>query len=199
MRKLTVILSVLALIALAGCAKIPQEQIDAAKAALDAAKQAQADVYAPDSLKAVTDKEAALNAELATQEGKFFKSYDLTSQLANEMKQLADKAKTDAIAAKEQAKADAQTAISTAEAAVTEAREALKKAPKGKGSAADLAAMTGDVDAAAKAIEDAKADQTAEKYLDAKTKADNAKTQLEKVKADVQAAIDMKKGIKPKK
>ena len=79
---------------------------------------------------------------------------------------------------------------------MTDAQEALKKAPKGKGSKADLAAMTGDVDAAAKAIEDAKADITAEKYLDAKTKADGAKAQADKVKGDVEAAIEMKKGHK---
>jgi sRNA-binding protein len=79
---------------------------------------------------------------------------------------------------------------------VTAAREALTKAPKGKGSAADLAAMTGDVDAAAKTIEEAKADVTAEKYLDAKTKAETAKAQAEKVTADIQAAIDLKKGKK---
>jgi hypothetical protein len=194
MRKLLVILSGLILVILAGCASVPQQQIDAAKAALEAAKAAEVETYAPESLKAVMDKEAALNAELATQEGKLFKSYDLATQLADEMKQLAEKAKTDAVTAKELAKNDALAAITAAETAVTETREILKKAPKGKGSAADLAAMTGDVDAAAKAIEDAKADQTAEKYLDAKTKAENAKAQLDKVKADVEAAIALKAG-----
>lgn len=194
MRKLLVILSGLVLVILAGCASVPQQQIDAAKAALEVAKAAEVETYAPESLKAIMDKEAALNAELATQEGKLFKSYDLTTQLADEMKQLAEKAKTDAVTAKEQAKNDALAAITASETAVTEAREILKKAPKGKGSAADLAAMTGDVDAAAKAIEDAKADQTAEKYLDAKTKAENAKAQLDKVKADVEAAIALKAG-----
>jgi membrane-associated HD superfamily phosphohydrolase len=196
MRKLYASLLVLALIALVACAKPPQQQIDAAKTALAAAKTAQADIYAPDSLKAAVDKEAALDAELATQQSKFFKSYKVATQLTTELQQLADKAKADAVAGKEKAKADAEAAIAAADAAVVAAREALTKAPKGKGSTADVAAMTGDVDAAAASIEAAKADMTAEKYFDAKTKADSAKASAEKVSADVAAAIELKKGGK---
>lgn len=196
MRKVLVIVAAVSLILLAACASVPQEQINAAKAAMDKAKAAGAEMYAPESLKAVTDKEAALNAELANQEGSLFKSYDLTAKLAQEMLDLSTKAEADAVAGKEKAKTEANDAVTAAEAAVTAAREALTKAPKGKGSAADLAAMTGDVDAAAKTIEEAKADVTAEKYLDAKTKAETAKAQAEKVTGDIQAAIELKKGKK---
>ncbi len=193
MRKVLFGLMVLALLGLVACAKPPQQLIDSAKQSVEAAKAAEAATYAPDSLKAATSKASALDAELAVQNDKFFKSYKLTEQLANELKTLGDKAKADAVAGKEKAKADAQAAITAAETSVNDAREALKKAPKGKGSTADVAAMTGDVDAAAKGVEDAKADMTAEKFLDAQTKAANAKAQADKVKADVEAAIEMKK------
>ncbi len=197
MRKLLIAaLSVLALIVLAGCASVPQAEIDAATTALTEAKTAGADVYAAESLQAALDKESALNAELATQQGNFFKSYDLTAQLAGELKQLAEKAKTDAVAGKEQAKLDAEAAITATEAAITAAQEALKTAPKGKGSAADLAAMTGDVEAAVNAIAECKTMLGEEKYLDVKTKAESAKAQADKVVADIQAAIEMKKGRK---
>lgn len=196
MRKVYASLLVLALIALVACAKPPQQQIDAAKAAVAAAKAAQADVYAADSLKAASDKEAALDAELATQQSKFFKSYTLATQMTTELQTLADKAKADAVSGKEKAKADADAAIAAGDTAVNTAREDLKKAPKGKGSTADVAAMTGDVDTAAKAIADAKADVTAEKYTDAKTKAEGAKAGAEKVSADIAAAIELKKGGK---
>lgn len=196
MKKIAVILSLALLVVLAGCAKIPQEKIDAAKAALQAAQDAQASIYAADALNAVTGKLAALDAELAVQESKFFKSYDLTAQLADEMKTLAETAKTDAIAGKEKAKNDAQAAITAAETAIVEAQEALKTAPKGKGSQADLAAMTTDVENAGKVIEEAKAAMTTEQYLDAKAKADSAKAAADKVKADVEAAKELKKGKK---
>lgn len=196
MRKVLVAVLMLAILGLVACAKPPQALIDGAKQAVSEAQAAEAGTYAPDALKAATDKAAAMDAELAVQQEKFFKSYKLTEQLANELKTLADKAKADAVAGKAQAKADAEAAIAAAEAAVLTAREDLKKAPKGKGSTADLAAMTGDVDAAQTAIDDAKADMTGEKFLDAKAKADNAKAGAEKVSADVLAAIEMKKGKK---
>lgn len=196
MRKLAASLLVLALIALVACAKPPQQQIDAAKAALDEAKTAQADIYAPESLKAAEDKAAALDQELATQQSKFFKSYKVATQLTTELQDLAAKAKEDAVAGKEKAKADAEAAITAAEAAVTAANEALGKAPKGKGSKADIEAMKADVAAAAQDVEAAKADMTTEKYFDAKAKADGAKAKADQVAADVQAAIEMKKGTK---
>jgi len=194
MRKVLIALLVLVVLGLVACAKPPQPLIDSAKLAVDQAKAAEAATYAPDALRKATDKAASLDQELAVQQDKFFKSYTLTEQIANELTTLAAQAKNDAVAGKEQAKKDSEAAIAAAEAAVATSREDLKKAPKGKGSTADLAAMTGDVDAAQKNIDDAKADMTAEKFLDAKAKADNAKAGAEKVTADVLAAIELKKG-----
>jgi len=198
MRKVWYALLAIALLGLIACAKPPQQDIDAAKAALQAAKQAEADIYAPQSLKAAKDKEAQLDQELATQQNKFFKSYKVAAQLCTELKSLAEKAKADAVAGKEKAKADAEAAITAAETAITTATEDLKKAPKGKGSQADLAAMQGDLDAATAAINEAKGLMTSEKYLDAKAKAESAKTQAEGVSKAVQTAIEMKKGGKKK-
>lgn len=192
MRKALYAMMVVALLGLIACAKPPQAEIDAAKAALQAAKAAEAAIYAPESLKAVTDKEAALDTELATQQNKFFKSYKVATQLTSELKQLAEKAKADAAAGKEKAKGEAEAAIVAAETGIQMAVETLKLAPKGKGSQADIAAMQGDIDAATTAIGEAKADMTAEKYLDAKSKAENVKAQAEKVCSDVKVAWELK-------
>jgi hypothetical protein len=196
MRKLYGALLVLALIALVACAKPPQQQIDTAKAALKAAEEAQADIYAPDSLKAAKDKDAALDAELATQQSKFFKSYKVATQLTTELQAAADKAKEDAIAGKEQAKKDAEAAIAATETAINEAKEILKKAPKGKGSTADVKALEGDIANAETAVNDAKTAMTGEKFKEAKEKADGAKATVDNVKAQVEAAIAAKGGKK---
>lgn len=196
MKKVLVALLAIAILGMVACAKPPQELINGANASVDAAKAAEASTYAPDALKAATDKAAALNAELAIQQEKWFKSYKLTEQIANELKTLGDKAKADAVAGKEQAKKDAEAAIAAAEAAEVAAREILTKAPKGKGSTADIAALTGAVDAAKASIDAAKADMTSEKFFDAKSKADSAKAAAEGVTTEVQAAIDLKKGKK---
>lgn len=98
---------VLALMA-AGCASPPSAAVDAAKAAVDKAVTAGAEQYAADSLKAAQDARAALDAELAAQQGKWFKSYEKTTELAAATQAAGDKAAADAVAAK--AAADAAAA-----------------------------------------------------------------------------------------
>ena len=98
-----------------GCAAPPTAEVDAAKAAVDKAVADHADQYAAETLKAAQEARAALEAELTAQEGKWFKSYDRTKQLAAAAKEAGDKAAADAVAAKE--KADAIAAKEQADAA----------------------------------------------------------------------------------
>ena len=108
-------LSVGLAITVTGCASPPNADVDAAKAAVDKATTAGADQYAAESLKAAQDARAALEAELKAQEGKAFKSYDKTKELAIAAKAAGDKATADAVAGKE--KADAAAAKEQAAAA----------------------------------------------------------------------------------
>jgi TonB family protein len=94
-------------ITVAGCASPPNADVDAARAALDRANTAGAGQLAAESLKAAQDSGAALDAELKAQEGKWFKSYDKTRELALAAKAAGDKAAADAVAAKEIADAAA--------------------------------------------------------------------------------------------
>lgn len=102
-------------IVVAGCASPPSADVDAARAALDKATSDRADQYAAESLKAAQDARAALDAELKAQEGKVFKSYGRTRELAVAARAAADKAAADAVAGKE--KADAVAAKEKADAA----------------------------------------------------------------------------------
>jgi protein TonB len=105
----------------AGCGAPPAADIDAAKAAVDKAVTDGAGQYAAESIKAAQDAQAALDAELKVQEGKWFKSYDKAKELAAAAKAAGEKAAADAVAAK--AEADAIAAKEKAEA---EAREQAK-------------------------------------------------------------------------
>jgi TonB family protein len=104
-------------ITVAGCASPPNADVDAAKAALDRANTARAGQFAAESLKAAQDAGAALDAELKAQEGKWFKSYDKTRELAVAAKAAGDKAAADAVAAKENADAAAVKAKAKAKVA----------------------------------------------------------------------------------
>jgi protein TonB len=92
-------------VAMTGCATPPSTEVDAAKASVEKATAAGASQYAPDSLKAAQDAEAALDAELKAQDEKWVKSYDKAKELAAAAKTAADKAATDATAAKDKAEA----------------------------------------------------------------------------------------------
>jgi TonB family protein len=109
MRRLSVILLVLTFAT--ACGTRPASEIDAAKAALDRAS-ASAAQYAPESLKAAQDANAALDAELAAQDARWIKSYDRANELATSARLASEKAITDAAAGK--ARADAAAAAAAA-------------------------------------------------------------------------------------
>lgn len=187
-----------AIVGLMACAKPPQAEIDAVNAALDEAKNAEAEIYAPDSLKAAQDAISAMQAELDVQNGKFalFRSYEKAKELANAAKDAAVKAKDDAAANKEQVKSEAETLMNEVQTALTEANDLMKKAPKGKGSQADLAALQADLDTVQPMIDEAKASFDGGKFMDAKTKLEEAKAKVSSVKDAITNAIEMAKGKK---
>lgn len=84
----------------AGCGSLPQSDIDLAKASLDKAAAAGADKYASGSMKAAQQAQAALDAEVTAQEGKWFKSYGKSQDLAIAVQAAADKAAADAAASR---------------------------------------------------------------------------------------------------
>ena len=180
-------------LSMAGCAAPPTAEIDSAKVSLDQAKTAGAAEYATGSLTAAQDAQAALDAELATQNQKWLKTYTKATELANAAKAAAEKAAADAAAGKAKAKADATAAIERAKTALADAQALLEKAPKGKGSAADLEAMKTDLANAAASITDAEAALNSERLVDAKAKAESATTAATNVKTAVETAMAAKK------
>jgi TonB family protein len=99
----------------AGCASPPNADVEAAKGALANATAADAGQYAPESLKAARDAQAALDAELQAQDAKWIKSYDRSKELAATAKAAGEKAAADAASGK--ATADAAAAAVAAKAA----------------------------------------------------------------------------------
>ncbi len=112
-----IVILVLGLAVMAGgCGAPPTADIDAAKTAITSATAAGAGQYSAASLKAAEDAQAALDAELKAQEGKWFKSYDKAKQLAAAAKEAGDKAAAEAVAGKAEADAAAAKAKAEAEA-----------------------------------------------------------------------------------
>lgn len=199
MRKmLAVVPAVLVLAMMVGCAKPPQPAIDAANAALASAKTAEAGDYAADSLKSAEDAVAALQTELKAQEEKFalFRSYKKSEELAAAAKTAGEKAASDAGAAKEAAKAAATQGLAELKTALDETKMLLDKAPKGKGTQADLEMMKNDLMTVESSVADAENALNAGKYKDAQAKIDAAKQTVANTKAAIEQAVAAKAGRK---
>jgi protein TonB len=103
-RAFVVILPVL-VISVTACSSPPTAEVDAARQSIATASSAGADKYAAESLTQAQTAEAALDAELKTQDGKLIKSYDHARELAVAAKTAADKAAADATSERERADA----------------------------------------------------------------------------------------------
>jgi len=165
----------LAVVAFAiGCAEPPQVEIDAAKAALEAAR-AEASEYAPEALSAAEDAASQLDAELKVQEEKFalMRRYETAKQLAASATEAANSAAQQAAAEKQRLQTQANDLIASAHTLITETQALLEQAPKGKGTQADIAALTADLAAAGTALADAESSVAGGRYKDAVAKAES--------------------------
>jgi hypothetical protein len=196
MKKLSVISAALGVALLTfACASEPKEAVNAAKAALDAARTAGAADYAPEAFAAAETAMASLDAELKVQSEKFSltRSYTKATELAAAATKAAETASAEAATGKEKMKAEVATLLEQVKTALTTTKEMLAKAPRGKGSAADIEAMKSDVAGIEASLPDIDAAMTAGRFKDAKAKAEAAKQGLDKIVADVEAAIAAKK------
>ena len=129
---------------IASCSK-PQQAMDGAKAAIEAAKNEGADVYAAEELKTLEDSLTTAMDEVETQSKKFLKSYGTSKDMLAKVKADAEALKASIPEKKENAKNEALAMIEEAKAAIEEAKAFLEKAPRGKGTKADIDAFTADL------------------------------------------------------
>ncbi len=182
------------------CAKEPTPEIQGAQAALQALSP-EVGEYAPEALSAAQDAQAALNAELKVQQDKFalFRSYEKTKELAAAAQTAAEHAATAAEAEKEKVHTEATAMLSELQTGIEEVKTLLAQAPKGKGTQADLAALSADLSQVEASAGEAEADLGAGKYRDAKAKLEAAKQTAERIKADITAAIEAKNAAKARR
>lgn len=129
MKNLLIVIAGLALVSsLAGCGKPPQEEMNSAKASIEAAAAEGSAKYVAEDDKKVNDAYAAAQEEIKVQEAKWFKNYDKAKQLLAQAKADADALTAKTITAKEEMKLQAVTALDEATIAVTDAKAKLETA-----------------------------------------------------------------------
>jgi anaerobic glycerol-3-phosphate dehydrogenase len=132
------VVTVMIVLVLTSCGKLPQTQIDTAKAAVDSAKLEQADIYVASEFTALQDSLNAYMAEVEIQKSKFFKSYgDVTVKLEALVAEAAT-VKSNSVAKKEEVRKEVEALMAEIAVMITDNNALILKAPKGKEGAAAL-------------------------------------------------------------
>jgi hypothetical protein len=176
---------------LMACAEKPIQGTDSALQALQTAKQAGAEKYAPESLRVAEDEYQKAQEEIAAQDDAFVmtRNYDGANALLVKVVADAEKAKTEAIANRQLFKTEAEGAVVLAKTSLEEAKNLLAQAPTGKGTQADLQALRGDLQAAETTFAEIEAIMAMEDYIGVKAKAESVQALAARVNEQVAQAI----------
>ncbi|OGW45708.1 MAG: hypothetical protein A2Y66_01290 [Nitrospirae bacterium RBG_13_41_22] len=191
------LLGMLVIVLSAGCGKQPTEDITAAKSAVDAVISEGAEKYAPEDAKKINDGLTAAMEEIKTQDGKLMKDYSKAKEMLATVKADAETLKSGMAAKKEEAKNNAIATQEAAKTSVNEAKTILAKAPKGKGSKADIEALKADLKGLEDSLADVQSAMDTEDYAAATEKANSIKEKAAEVSSQVTQAME-KVGTKTK-
>jgi hypothetical protein len=183
-------LAVIAMVAvLSSCGKKPQAEIDAANAAIEAAKTAEAAVYVPAEFAAVQDSLNAVTAEITAKESKLFKNFKgETAKLASVIT-LANKAAANAATKKEEVKAEAANLMTGIKTVIEENVKLIPKLPRGKEGAAVIEQIKADVATVDAAVVEAQGLFDKGSYMDALSKVKAAKEKADGLNAEVKEVL----------
>jgi hypothetical protein len=185
----------LALVSLVACSEAPDTEMKAAETAFAAADQAQAQQYAPELYAQAMDTLQAAKMTAAEQDSKFslFRSYSASKELFVAAQTLVDKANTAAQEEKERVRIQVTDMAAVVKASLDSATVLLTKAPRGKGTKADLELLKGDLSAAQTAYDQAIVEITAGDYLTARTRLESVQAKVTQVSDDIAKAMKLKK------
>jgi len=183
-------LAVIAMVAvLSSCGKKPQAEIDAANAAVEAAKTAEAAVYVPAEFAAVQDSLNAIMADITAKESKLFKNFKgETAKLANVLT-LANTVAANAATRKEEVKAEAANLMTGIKTVIEENVKLIPKLPRGKEGAAVIEQIKADVATVDAAVVEAQGLFDKGSYMDALNKIKAAKEKADGLNAEVKEVL----------
>lgn len=184
-------------VVLAGCAKQPEQEMNAAKASVDAISAEGGEQYAPEETKALADSYGLAMAEVKGQEGKLLKNYDKAKEMLVKVNADAEALKADVAARKEAAKQAAMEAMAAATASVENAKSLVAKAPTGKGTTEDIEALKSDVKGLEDSLPEVQALIDGGDYLAASEKANAVKARANGVSAEITTAMAKVKKAAP--
>ena len=129
------------LVFVTSCGQYPQAELNSAKAALDSAREAGADIYVSEDFNAAIDSFNVASLLVEEQKARFFSNYENAKLKLAEVSTVAEGLIAKTAERKEEFRQQAVAAISQLDVLVKEDLELLVQAPKGKEGAAALEAI----------------------------------------------------------
>jgi hypothetical protein len=171
---------------LSSCGKKPQAEIDAATAAIEAAKVAEAPVYLPAEFAAVQDSMNSINTEITAIESKLFKNFGDVKVKLEQTTAQANQVAANTAVKKEEVKKQVEASIAEMKTVVEENKTLITKAPRGKEGAAVLEQIKTEMATIETAATEAQGLYDKGAYMDA----------LNKVKASQERAVSINTELK---
>ena len=194
MRKALLAVIAISLIVMAGCSKPPEAEMAAAQSALNNAKAAEAEQYAPQAFRMLSDSLNAANAKKTEQDGKFalVRSYGESKAMFERVATMSTDVVNQANAEKERVKAEVTTMMGEIKGMLDSAMVLLDKAPKGKDNKAELELIKNDLTNLGSEWTVAEGDFNGGKYLVARTKFESIKSRIASITAEICKAYEAK-------
>ena len=174
---------------LASCGKVPQVQVDAAKAAVESAKVAQADIYVPSEFAAVQDSLNAVNASIEAKSSKWFKNYKDEQAKLEGIVVTAGQVSANATTKKEQVKLEAETLMTDVNTVIADNKTLITKAPRGKEGKAVLDEITNELTVIEASVVEAKGMYDKGDFMMALDKLKAAKANADSINVELKDAI----------
>jgi outer membrane murein-binding lipoprotein Lpp len=190
MKKYFVFMAVIAATVLfSSCAKVPQAEIDAAKASIEQAKAAQADIYLESEYMALQDSLNAANTVIEEQKSKMFGNYKAAkAKLANVSSQATELA-SKAEVRKEEVKSEVFAAQAEIAQLMTENNSWVEIAPKGKEGKEAIDAIKSDLASINSSVEEINVLLASDQILAAQTKANAAKQKATEINTELKTVM----------
>lgn len=191
MKKYFIVVAIIAVTVLfSSCAKVPQAEIDAAKASLEEAKTAQADIYLESEYLALQDSLNAANTIIEEQKSKMFGNYKVAKEkLANVSLQATDLASKAEIT-KEEIKNDVISSQAEIATLMEENNKWVAIAPKGKEGKEAIEAIKSDLAAINTSVEEINTMLANNDILAAQTKANAAKQKATDINNELKTVME---------
>lgn len=184
------------LVLLNGCAKMPQESLDAARTALEAARTAEAHRYVADEFNALQDSLNAAMAEIEAQNSKFAltRNYDKAKAMLESVAANAQSVIDKAEAVKEETRLQVQESLAQLNTLIEDTKKLMAKAPRGKEGRAALEAMQDEMTVVEASINEINTLVSNGDYLGAANKVNAGIAKVQSINDELKAAIAKRSG-----